>query len=194
MIDVQPTDIDGVKLLRPRKHVDDRGSFMRVYSADVMGALGLDHGTFVQENQSRSCRRTIRGLHGNTVVREAKLVRCVRGTILDAVVDLRPWSPTFLRWQTFVLDDEEQVQLFVPTGFLHGFAVLSDLADVCYKVDAYYEPAYDLAVAHDDPDLGIPWGVADPVLSDRDRVAPHLRDVLPIVERWPAPVAQGASR
>jgi dTDP-4-dehydrorhamnose 3,5-epimerase len=184
MIEVKQTTLDGVKLIRPKAKADHRGFFMRVYSADVIEALGIDHASFVQENQSRSRRDTIRGLHGSSVLREAKLVRCVRGRVLDVVVDLRPWSPTFLRWESFVLDHHDNLQVFVPAGFVHGFAVHSDVADVCYRVDAFYEPAYDLTVAFDDPDLAIPWGVDEPIVSDRDRSAPRLGDVLPVVEQW----------
>ena len=111
-------------------------------------------------------------------------MRCARGAVFEAVLDLRPWSPTFLQWDSLVLDDRDHVQLWVPPGFVHGFQVLSDDADVCYRMDARHEPGLDLAVAWNDPDLAIPWPLGDPVLSERDRNAPALADVRPHLGEW----------
>jgi dTDP-4-dehydrorhamnose 3,5-epimerase len=108
---------------------------------------------------------------------QAKLVRCARGRIWDVVVDLRRDSPTYRRWEGHELDDETHRQLFVPIGFGHGFCVLSDSADVTYKLSSYYDPATEAGIAWDDPDVGIEWPVNDPVLSERDRNAPRLAEV-----------------
>jgi dTDP-4-dehydrorhamnose 3,5-epimerase len=184
MIDVAATELDGVLHLRPRAHIDERGFFVRTFDADAYAKVGIDANGFVQENQSRSRRGTLRGIHGNRRFQEAKLVRCARGAVFDVVLDLRPWSSSFGGWSATVLDDESYQQVYIPAGFGHGFCVLSDVADVCYKVDAPYDPADDLAIAWDDPELAIPWPVEEPLLSEVDRSAPRFRKVLPIVEAW----------
>jgi dTDP-4-dehydrorhamnose 3,5-epimerase len=108
---------------------------------------------------------------------QAKLVRCARGSVFDVVVDIRPASPTFRRWEGQVLDDERHLQLFVPVGFAHGFCVLSDTADVIYKCSTYYDPPLERAIAYDDPELGIDWPALDLIVSDRDRAAPRLAEI-----------------
>ena len=115
---------------------------------------------------------------------EGKLVRCARGAVFEVAVDLRPWSPTFTQWDSTVLDDMTHRQLWVPPGVVHGFQVLSDEADVCYRMDARYEPSLDLAIAWDDPDLGIPWPLSPPILSERDRTAPRLAEIAPRLAEW----------
>lgn len=180
----QETSLYGVRLIEPAAILDDRGWFLRVFSADSYGEAGIDHTTLVQENQSRSRQRTIRGLHTRSTLSEAKLVRCAHGEIFDVVVDLRPWSPTFLRWERFVLDDRRHRQVYIPPGCAHGFQALSRQADVCYRVDAYYDPSLDVAVAWNDPELAIPWPLPEPILSERDRDAPPLREVRPRLEDW----------
>jgi dTDP-4-dehydrorhamnose 3,5-epimerase len=152
--------------------------------ASALRAGGLDPEAFVQENQSRSRRGTLRGLHCRRELREGKLVRCARGEVFEAVVDLRPWSPTFLVQERLVLDDRDHRQLFVPPGCAHGFLVLSELADICYKHDAVYAPGLEVGIAWDDPELAIPWPMAPETLSDRDRVLPHLADVRDQLEDW----------
>ena len=165
-------------------HADDRGYFVRTLAADVLRDAGLDHTSFIEESQSLSCRGVVRGLHGRKQLREGKLVRCADGAIFEIVVDLRPWSRTFLQHDTIVLDDVDHRQVWVPPGFVHGFAVLSDVADVCYHMDAPHVPGLDLAVAWDDPDLALPWPVTDPVLSERDRSAPSLAAVRAELPGW----------
>lgn len=187
MLRFSHASLDGVLLLRPRPHVDARGFFVRTYAADDYAELGLHQERFVQENQSRSVRGVVRGLHGNRRLQEAKLIRCSHGRIFDVAVDIRPWSPTFGRWEAFVIDDASGVQLYLPPGFLHGFCVLSDAADVCYKVDAPYDPNLDLAVRWDDPDLAIPWPVEDPIVSERDRLAGGLHEALAVAAAWRPP-------
>lgn len=177
------TSLAGVVLFESEPVADERGFFVRVLSADVFGEAGIDHTRFVQENQSRSMRRTIRGLHLRADG-EAKTVRCSRGEIFDVVVDVRPRSASFGRWERFVLDDRRHLQVYIPAGFAHGFQATSETADVCYRHDRFYEPGLDVAIAWDDADLAIPWPLEDPILSERDRSAPRLRDLKPQLEAW----------
>jgi dTDP-4-dehydrorhamnose 3,5-epimerase len=183
-MEIHETLLHGVRLIEPEPIRDERGWFLRVFSADIHGGAGIDHTKLVQENQSRSRHRTIRGLHMRSSLSEAKLVRCVRGEIFDVVADLRPWSPTFLKWERFILDDYEHLQVYIPPGCAHGFQVLSDFADVCYRVDAYYEPSLDVAVAWNDPEIGIPWPLPDPLVSQRDKNAPLLSEIRPHLTEW----------
>jgi dTDP-4-dehydrorhamnose 3,5-epimerase len=170
------TKLDGVVLVEPVVHGDERGFFVETFSREGWRELGVDV-EFVQHNHSRSSQGTLRGLHFQTEPGQAKLIRCVRGAIIDVAVDLRRGSPTYGQWEAHVLDDEKHHQLFVPVGFGHGFAVLSDVADVAYQVSSYYDPATEAGIAWDDPDIGIEWQVAEPLLSERDKTAPKLADV-----------------
>lgn len=171
-----PTKLDGVVLLEPAVHGDERGFFVETYSREGWAEHGVE-AEFVQHNHSRSGRGTLRGLHFQTEPGQAKLLRCARGAILDVAVDLRRDSPTYGQWEGHVLDDERHRQLFVPVGFAHGFVVLSDVADVAYLVSSYYDPATEAGIAWDDPDVGVDWQVAEPLLSDRDRSAPRLAEI-----------------
>ena len=170
------TKLDGVVLVEPQVHGDERGFFVETYSKDAWAALGVD-AEFVQHNHSRSAKGTLRGLHFQTSPGQAKLLRCARGAILDVAVDLRRDSPTYGQWEGHVLDDERHHQLFVPIGFAHGFVVLSDVADVAYLVSSVYDPATEAGIAWDDPEVGVDWQVAEPLLSGRDRTAPHLSEI-----------------
>jgi dTDP-4-dehydrorhamnose 3,5-epimerase len=170
------TQLPDVALIEPEVHGDERGFMVETFRADAWRDLGAD-ADFVQENHSRSGAAILRGIHFQTSPGQAKLVRCARGRIWDVVVDLRRDSPTYRRWEGHELDDETHRQLFVPIGFGHGFCVLSDSADVTYKLSSYYDPATEAGIAWDDPDVGIQWPVGDPVLSDRDRNAPRLAEV-----------------
>jgi len=162
------TTLDGVLVFVPEPHHDARGFFTRTFDAATAAAHGVDGASFGQDSQSRSFRGVIRGIHGRVGRGEAKLVRCARGAILDVVVDARPSSPTFGRHETFRLDDERFWHLFIPPGMLHGYQVLSDSADVCYRIDRPHDPTEDVSVRYDDPDLAIAW--PDPVttVSSRD--------------------------
>lgn len=170
------TKLDGVVLVEPALHGDERGFFVETYSEERWRELGVD-ADFVQHNHSRSSQGTLRGIHFQTEPGQAKLVRCPRGEILDVAVDLRRGSPTYGQWEAHVLDDVRHRQLFVPVGFGHGFAVLSDVADVAYQVSSYYDPATEAGIAWDDPDVAVDWQVTDPLLSERDKKAPRLADV-----------------
>jgi dTDP-4-dehydrorhamnose 3,5-epimerase len=175
------TTLNGVILLEPEVHGDARGFMVETYRADTWAELGIGV-EFVQHNHSRSAKGTLRGLHFQTEPGQAKLVRCPRGKIFDVAVDLRRDSPTFGHWEGHELDDENHRQLFVPAGFGHGFAVLSEEADVTYLLSSTYDPATESGIAWDDPDVGVEWPVADPLLSERDKRAPRLGEV---AERLP---------
>jgi dTDP-4-dehydrorhamnose 3,5-epimerase len=171
-----PTELDEVVLLEPVVHGDERGFMLESFSRDAWRELGVD-ADFVQHNHSRSAKGTLRGIHFQTEPGQAKLVRCVRGEVLDVAVDLRRGSPTYGQWEAHVLDDVKHRQLFIPVGCGHGFAVLSDVADVAYQVSSYYDPATESGIVWDDPEIGVDWQVDDPLLSERDRNAPRLAEV-----------------
>ncbi len=171
-----PTKLGGTALLEPAVHGDDRGFFLETYRRDLLAEHGVEV-EFVQHNHSRSVKGTLRGLHFQTEPGQAKLVRCARGEVFDVAVDLRRDSSTFGRWEGHVLDDELHRQLFVPAGFAHGFAVLSDVADVAYLCSSVYDPATESGIAWDDPDVAVEWPVAEPLVSERDRTAPTLAEI-----------------
>ena len=169
------TRLEGPVLIEPVAHGDERGFFCETYRKGVFAELGvLDE--FVQDNHSRSRRGVLRGMHFQPG--QAKLVRSVRGAILDVVVDIRPGSPSFGSWEAFPLDDETHRQLYVPDGFAHGFCVTSEVADVVYKVSTYYDPAVESGFRFDDPEVGIQWPAdLEFEVSARDREAPLLSEL-----------------
>jgi dTDP-4-dehydrorhamnose 3,5-epimerase len=177
MLRSQETRLAGLALVQPETFADERGFFLESYSRRDLEQLGITS-DFLQDNHSRSVRDTVRGLHFQIGRGQAKLVRAARGRIWDVVVDIRADSPTFGEWEAFELDDVEQWQLYVPVGFAHGFCAISEIADVCYKVSAYYDPATERGIAWDDPTIGIPWPTAEPMLSDRDRRNPTLAEAI----------------
>ena len=168
---VRTTSLDGVLVFVPTPHRDDRGFFTRTFDADIAAAYGVDPHAFVQDSQSRSEGGVLRGLHGRCGRGEAKLVRCARGAIHDIVVDARPDSPTFGHSEAFRLDDELFWHLYIPPGMLHGFQVLSESADICYRIDRPHDPTEDLSVRYDDPELAIRWPLPVGTLSARDHDA-----------------------
>jgi dTDP-4-dehydrorhamnose 3,5-epimerase len=170
------TRLEGVVLLEPTVHGDERGFMLETYRRDLWAEHGVEV-EFVQHNHSRSSQGTLRGLHFQTEPGQAKLVRCARGRIFDVAVDLRRDSPTYGQWEGHELDDDAHRQLFVPVGFGHGFAVLSDVADVAYLCSSAYDPATESGIAWDDPEVGVEWPVSDPLLSERDKAAPALAEV-----------------
>jgi len=171
------TKLDGVVLLEPEVHGDARGFMVETYRRDSWAEQGVDV-EFVQHNHSRSSQGTLRGLHFQTEPGQAKLVRCPRGRIFDVAVDLRTGSATYGEWEGHELDDERHRQLFVPAGFGHGFAVLSEEADVSYLLSSTYDPATEAGIAWNDPDVGVEWPVEEPLLSERDKAAPRLSEVV----------------
>lgn len=178
MIVTRVGGIDGALLFVPTPHIDERGIFCRTFDAAIVRDAGIDPTAFTQDSVSRSSQGVIRGLHARRGDGEAKLVRCSFGAIYDVVVDLRPASPTYLSWESFSLRGDGQVTLYVPRGCAHGFQALTEVADVSYRIDRPHNPEEDLAVAHDDPDLAIPWPLPVSAMSERDRKAPRLCEVL----------------
>jgi len=175
-MEVLPTRLPGLVLFKLAIHGDDRGFFLEMYRRDAYtkAGIGVD---FVQDNHSRSQRGVLRGLHFQEGLGQAKLVHVAQGHIFDVAVDLRPDSPTFGQHESFDLDDRQHLQLFIPGGFAHGFCVVSDAADVIYKVSSYYAPDQERGLAWNDPEIAIAWPIIDPALSDRDRNNPRLRDI-----------------
>lgn len=177
-IRIVTTDLEGVLIIEPDVYRDQRGFFLESYNRRVFSEHGISQ-EFVQDNHSRSAHRVVRGLHYQDLsAPQTKLVRCTFGRIFDVAVDLRVGSPTFGRWVGVELSAENARQLLVPVGFAHGFAVLSDAAEVQYKCDGYYAPSAEGAILWNDPDIGIVWPVTDPILSERDRAAMSLKTYL----------------
>ncbi|MEU2562351.1 dTDP-4-dehydrorhamnose 3,5-epimerase [Streptomyces longispororuber] len=170
--------IQGAYLFEPTPHADERGFFCRTFDADLVRSVGLDPGAFVQDSLSRSARGVVRGLHLRSGAGEAKLVRCSYGRIFDVVVDLRPHSPTYRNVASFELSGDTQVTLYVPAGCAHGFQALTGSADTSYRIDRPHDPAEDVTIAFDDPELAVPWPLPVTLVSRRDRKAPSLADVL----------------
>ena len=172
---VTETKLDGVFLIEPVVLTDARGWFVETYNKAKLPEIACN---FVQDNHSYSAAKgTLRGIHfQRSPMAQAKMVRCVKGSILDFAVDLRPNSESFKQWICVELSAENKKQLFIPQGFGHAFVSLEDNSEVVYKVDNYYSPKHDAAILWSDPELAIIWGVENPVLSDKDRLAPLLRE------------------
>lgn len=177
-----PSSIPEVVIIEPDVHRDDRGFFVETYHAEKYLAGGIAS-VFIQDNHTRSLVRTIRGLHMQRRRPQAKLIRVVAGEIFDVAVDLRRGSPSFGQSVGVVLSADNFKQCFIPTGFAHGFCVLTGTADVEYKCSDIYDPDDEFGIAWNDPELAIPWPVTDPHLSDRDRCNPTLAEV---VDRLPS--------
>jgi len=179
-VNVVETELPGLLLVEPRVFGDARGYFLETFQARRYADAGV-RATFVQDSLSHSVKGTLRGLHFQEPHPQGKLVQVLRGSAWDVAVDIRRGSPTFGRHVGFELSDENHRQLWIPPGFAHGFCVLSEVADFFYKCTDFYAPEAERAIRWDDPQLAIPWPVASPVLSARDRVAPLLAEapVLP---------------
>ncbi len=178
------TDLPGVMLIEPDVYRDTRGFFLETYHAGKYRAAGID-GIFVQDNHSHSVRGTVRGLHAQRHRAQGKLVRVLQGEIFDVAVDIRRGSPTFHRWVGVRLSADNFRQIYVPPGFAHGFCVLSEVADVEYKCTELYDPVDEFGVLWNDPELGISWPVHEPLLSEKDRTALRLAeliDTLPVFQ------------
>lgn len=183
------TELPGVLLVEPRVYRDARGFFLEVYHAGRFRELGIG-APFVQDNHSKSCARTLRGLHLQLREPQGKLIRVISGEILDVAVDVRRGSPAFGRSVGVRLSAANFLQCYIPPGFAHGFYVLSDEAEVEYKCTSLYDPASELGIIWNDPQLAIAWPDADPVLSPKDAALPRLADVvdrLPSFEQAPIP-------
>jgi dTDP-4-dehydrorhamnose 3,5-epimerase len=175
-MNVYSCELKALVVVEPKVFGDARGFFMETWHQEryCQHGLGAD---FVQDNLSFSRRRTLRGLHFQNPNPQAKLLQVLQGEVFDVGVDLRRSSPTFGRWHGLVLSSENKRQFYVPPGFAHGFAVLSETALIQYKCSALYSPKDELGVRWDDPDIGIQWPLKDPLLSERDAKAPRLRDL-----------------
>ncbi len=169
------TDIDGVYIIEPKVFGDSRGWFMESYSKIKTPEIDCE---FVQDNHSYSAEKgVLRGIHfqnGEHV--QAKLVRCIKGAVIDVAVDLRKGSPTYKKWVAVELSAENKKQLFIPRGFGHAFVTLTDDVEFVYKADNYYNYESDRSIRFDDPEIGVDWGIENPVLSDKDKNAPLLKD------------------
>lgn len=166
----------GVKIIEPDYYEDYRGYYCEVYSKRSFEEMGIFI-DFLQDNHSYSISKgTIRGIHfQNNPVPQSKLVRCTNGKVMDYAVDLRKNSPTFKKWVCVELSKENRRQILIPSGFGHGFITLVDNCEVLYKVDGFYEPKLDRSIKWDDPEIAIPWGCEDPIVSVKDINAPLLR-------------------
>lgn len=174
---VIPTEIPDVVLFEPLVFSDSRGFFLEAYNERTFAALGVDvH--FVQDNQSRSNKGVLRGLHYQVENAQGKLVRVLFGEIFDVAVDLRPASPTFGKWTGAWLSSSTPRLIWIPKGFAHGFYTTSETADVFYKVTDFYAPQYERTLLWNDPDVGVVWPLeGEPNLSEKDRVGLLLRDI-----------------
>lgn len=177
-MNVVTTAIDGVLIVELDVFEDKRGFFFETYHRKRYAESGID-AVFVQDNLSYSMKGTLRGLHFQIEKPQAKLVQVVQGEVFDVAVDIRSGSPTFGKWIGTRLSDENQRQFFIPEGFAHGFAVLSETALFMYKCTALYDPADEGGILWSDPDIGIDWPVTDPVVSDKDQRYPRLAELGP---------------
>jgi dTDP-4-dehydrorhamnose 3,5-epimerase len=175
-LEVHDTHLKGVRLIVPRVFNDDRGFFLETFNAAVFEENGLPS-NFVQDNHSRSTRGVLRGLHYQFPTWQGKLVRVVTGEIFDVAVDIRKESATFGQWYGVILNEDNKHQLYIPPGYAHGFCVLSETVDVTYKCTAPYTPAEDAGIRWDDPNIGIDWPISAPLVSEKDRNAPLLKDI-----------------
>lgn len=170
-ITVETCEIEGLKIITPAVHGDARGYFMETYQYNDFKEAGID-AVFVQDNQSASRRGVLRGLHFQKQYPQDKLVRVIRGEVFDVAVDLRAGSPTFGKWYGVLLSEENKKQLFVPKHFAHGFLVLSDYAEFCYKCTEFYHPNDEGGLLYNDPEIGVKWPIPagmELIMADKDR-------------------------
>ena len=174
---ISHSKLKGCVIIEPRVFGDDRGFFLETFqAARYKQDAGIDL-PFVQDNHSRSARGVLRGLHFQKTKPQGKLVRVVRGEVYDVAVDIRKGSATFGEWEGVILSEDNKKQFWVPPGFAHGFVVLSDTADFEYKCTDYYDPSDEGSILWSDPDLDIPWPIANPALSTKDESAKRLVDL-----------------
>lgn len=180
---VTETKLAGVVILTPEVFGDHRGFFMESWSKRKMEEAGLQY-DFVQDNHSSSTiKGTLRGIHFQQGEwSQAKLVRCTRGAVLDVAVDLRKNSPTYTQWVGVELSEKNKQQLLIPRGFGHGFVTLTDDVEFMYKADNYYAPQADGGIRWNDPDIGVDWGIDDPILSDKDTKNPFFKEIAAVLD------------
>lgn len=171
------TELEGVYIIEPKVFGDYRGWFMESWSARDLAEQGINV-AFVQDNQSFTAKKgTLRGIHFQQGPKaQAKLVRVVKGAVMDVAVDLRKGSPTYKRWIAVELSADNKKQLFIPKGFGHGFLTLTDDVEFVYKCDEYYSKEHDRGIRFNDPDIGVEWGIDNPILSEKDSSSPLLKD------------------
>ncbi|OHD53712.1 MAG: dTDP-4-dehydrorhamnose 3,5-epimerase [Spirochaetes bacterium GWF1_51_8] len=179
---VQAAPLEGLLIVEPDVFQDERGFFLESYNKDKFSQFGIDL-DFTQDNHSKSVKNTLRGLHFQTSPGQAKLVRAVQGAIWDVAVDIRPGSPTLGKWFGIELSAKNKVMFFVPVGFAHGFCVLSETAEVLYKVSSVYNPQTEAGIMWNDPQIGVEWPVPEPVLSNRDQNNPSLKEYLKSIKK-----------
>jgi dTDP-4-dehydrorhamnose 3,5-epimerase len=179
-VQVRPTRIADVVVVEPDVHRDPRGYFLETYQAARYREGGIAD-AFVQDNESRSVRGVLRGLHAQRRYPQGKLVRVLAGAIYDVAVDVRPGSPTYGQWVAVTLTAESFEQLYVPPGFVHGFCVTSETATIAYKCTTPYAADDEVGVCWNDPDLDIPWPIANPIVSAKDAALPRLSAAGPLV-------------
>ena len=178
-MEITKTKLEGVVIIEPAVFGDKRGFFMESWSKRAFAEAGLDY-DFVQDNHSAATvKGTLRGIHfqrGDKA--QAKLVRCTKGAVLDVAVDLRPASLTYKQWVSVELSEDNKRQLLIPRGFGHGFLTLTDEVEFMYKADNFYAPEADGGIRWNDPELAVDWGIAEPILSDKDSKSPWLKDAV----------------
>ena len=173
---VTKTELEGVLIIEPKVYSDSRGSFYESYVKKKYIENGICD-EFIQDNHSVSRKGVLRGLHYQQDPQQAKLVRVTRGEVFDVAVDIRKDSPTFGKWSGVRLSEKNYRQLYIPIGFAHGFCVLSETAEFLYKCSEYYAPSGERGIFWNDSDIGIEWPIKDPVLSEKDKTLPRLRDI-----------------
>jgi dTDP-4-dehydrorhamnose 3,5-epimerase len=177
-MNVVKTKLAGVVIIEPKVFGDKRGFFLETFQADRYREEAGIELPFVQDNHSRSTKGVLRGLHFQINKPQGKLVRVVRGEVLDVALDINPESPTFGEFESVVLSEDNHKQLWVPPGYAHGFIVLSDIADFEYKCTDYYDPDDEGGIAWNDPAIGIDWQIENPQLSDKDKLLPTLAQMI----------------
>ena len=176
---VTKCDIEGLAIIEPEVHRDNRGYFVETYNQKDMEEAGLNM-KFVQDNQSMSTKGVLRGLHRQMEYPQGKLVRVIKGEVFDVAVDLREGSPTYGQWKGVILSEKNMKQYYIPEGFAHGFLVLSDEAEFAYKVTDFFHPGDELGIMWNDPDIGVKWPIPegmDIILSEKDKNWPVLKDI-----------------
>ena len=170
---IEKTDLPGVLVLTPKVFGDERGFFLESFNKREFQQAGIEQ-EFVQDNHSKSTQGVVRGLHYQKKFPQGKLIRVIQGEVLDVIVDIRKGSPTFSRWISILLSAENKKQVWIPGGLAHGFAVISETAELCYKATDYYHPEDEAGIRWNDLQLNINWQVKNPLLSEKDRQLPFL--------------------
>lgn len=176
-MEVEELSLEGLKRIRSKIFFDERGFFRETFRKPIYQQAGIV-GDFAQDNHSFSKKGTLRGMHFQRSPGQAKLVTVMEGEIFDVVVDIRPNSPTFGQWEGVYLDASQGDQLYIPAGYAHGFCVVSEKAHVCYKISTVYDPLEERGFRFDDPSVGIVWPIENPLLSERDRASPLMKEAL----------------